>query len=131
MTGLDTNVLVRYFAQDDRAQSAVANRVFAGLDKVHQGFVSLIVLCELVWVLEDLYAMPKPRLVEILRALLEADELAIESKSVAWQAFQRFSAAPLDFADALIAEIGAQAGCEQTLTFDKTAAKSPGFKLLK
>ena len=131
MIGLDTNVLVRYFAQDDRAQRALANRVFAGLDKNAPGFISLIVLCELVWVLEDLYAMKKTTLVDILRTLLESDELTIESKPIAWSAFNRFQTESLDFSDALIARLGEAAGCRHTLTFDKSAAKTPGFKLLK
>jgi predicted nucleic-acid-binding protein len=33
------------------------------------------------------------------------------------------------FADALIAELGAKAGCTHTLTFDKKAIRLPGFKL--
>ena len=131
MIGLDTNVLVRYFSQDDRAQSALANRTISSLSKATPGFISLIVLCELVWVLEEIYAMKKPKQVEILRTLLESDELTIESKPLAWQAFRRFSEAPVDFSDALIAEIGNDAGCTHTLTFDKAAAKSAGFKLLK
>jgi len=131
MIGLDTNVLVRYFAQDDRAQSALANRTFAALSKDAPGFISLIVICELVWVLEDVYNMKKTKLVEILRTLLESDELIIESKSMAWQAHRRFNEATLDFSDAVIAEIGHGAGCTHTLTFDKAAAKTAGFALLK
>jgi len=129
--GLETNVLVRYFAQDDRAQSAAANRAFAALSKTALGFISRIVLCELVWVLEDVYAMKKPKLVEILRTLLESYELMIESKPLAWQAHRRFSEASLDFSDALIVEIGSDAGCTHTLAFDKAAAKTAGFTLLK
>lgn len=131
MIGLDTNVLVRYFAQDDRAQAALANRTFAHLSKDAPAFISLIVLCELVWVLEDVYAMKKRQLVDILRTLLESDELIFESKPLAWQAFRRFSEAAHDFSDALIGEIGRDAGCMHTLTFDKAAAKTAGFTLLK
>jgi predicted nucleic-acid-binding protein len=32
------------------------------------------------------------------------------------------------FADALIAELGARAGCSHTLTFDKKALRLPAFK---
>ena len=131
MIGLDTNVLVRYLAQDDAAQSRAANRAFAALSKQAPGFISLIVLCELIWVLEDLYAMKKPKLIDILRTLLESDELQIESKPLVWQAFQRFSEASLDFSDALISAVGSHAGCTHTLTFDKAAAKTAGFTLLK
>ena len=131
MIGLDTNILVRYFAQDDAQQSALANRAIAALGKDEPGFISLIVLCELVWVLEDAYAMKKAQIVGILRTLLEADELVIEAKPVAWAAFNSFSDAALDFSDALIAHVGKDAGCRHTLTFDKSAAKTAGFLLLK
>jgi predicted nucleic-acid-binding protein len=33
------------------------------------------------------------------------------------------------FADALIAELGAEAGCIHTLTFDQKALRSPHFRL--
>jgi predicted nucleic-acid-binding protein len=131
MIGLDTNILVRYFAQDDRSQSPLANKLIASLSKEQPGFVSLIVLCELVWVLEDAYAVGKPKIVEILEGLLQSDELVIENKVAAWSALTAFRDQSLDFSDAVIAEAGRLAGCRHTLTFDKAAAKSAGFELLK
>lgn len=131
MIGLDTNILVRYFAQDDSQQSALANRAIASLSKQEPGFISLIVLCELVWVLEDAYAMKKAEISNILRTLLESDELMIESKPIAWNAFNSFCEAALDFSDALIANVGKQSGCQHTITLDKAAAKTAGFMLLK
>ncbi len=70
MIGLDTNILVRYFAQDDAGQSALANRLMGTLTKDEPGFVSAVVLCELVWVLEDVYGLEKSALCNILRTLL-------------------------------------------------------------
>ncbi len=34
------------------------------------------------------------------------------------------------FADALIAELGARAGCTRTLTFDQMAIRLPSFELV-
>ena len=130
MIGLDTNIVVRYFAQDDKLQSALATRVFATLNKSSQGFISLIVLCETVWVLQDCYAIRKPALLDILRTLLESDELLIESKPLVWQALQSFTFQSFDFSDAIVAAVNQHAGCVTTLTFDKAAAKAQGFKLL-
>jgi predicted nucleic-acid-binding protein len=129
--GLDTNILVRYFAQDDPKQSALANRAIAALSKDEPGFISLVTLCELVWVLETAYDLKKPSILDILRTILESDELAIENKPVAWTALADFTNAALDFSDAIIAGVGKQAGCAHTLTFDKRAAKSSAFVLLK
>ena len=131
MIGLDTNVLVRYFTQDDATQSAAANRLMAGLNKERPGFVSLIVLCELVWVLEDAYGTNKTKLLDLLGALLESDELAVERKPIAWAALERYRSSALDFSDALILQCGMDAGCTHTATFDRAAAKSDGFVLLK
>ena len=131
MIGLDTNILVRYFAQDDAQQSALANRLIASLSKDEPGFVSLIVLCELVWVLEEAYALRKQKVVEILSGLLESDELVVENKPIAWAALTCFREAPLDYSDAIVMETGKLAGCQHTFTFDKAAAKSVGFVLLK
>jgi predicted nucleic-acid-binding protein len=129
--GLDTNILVRYFAQDDPKQSALVNRAIAALSKDEPGFISLVTLCELVWVLETGYDLKKPSILDILRTLFESDELAIENKPVAWAALADFTTSALDFSDAVIAGIGKQAGCVHTLTFDRQAARSSEFVLLK
>jgi predicted nucleic-acid-binding protein len=129
--GLDTNILVRYFAQDDVKQCALVNRCIDGLSKATPGFVSTVTLCELVWVLEEVYAVEKPALLGVLRQLLESDQLVIEHKPAAWGAVSEFSKSSLDFGDAMIAQLGKKSGCEYTLTFDKRAAKTPEFQLLK
>ncbi|MCI5150478.1 MAG: PIN domain-containing protein [Candidatus Electrothrix sp. MAN1_4] len=53
MTGIDTNVLVRYIAQDDELQ---ARRATAFIEKhcpsAEKIFINHTVLCELVWVLK-------------------------------------------------------------------------------
>jgi predicted nucleic-acid-binding protein len=50
MIGLDTNVLVRYLAQDDVQQSALATHLIEQkLSASLPGFISLVVLVELCW----------------------------------------------------------------------------------
>ncbi len=56
MTGIDTNVLVRYIVQDDPAQSALATTfIEKNCTAKKPGFINLIVLCELTWVLKRAY----------------------------------------------------------------------------
>ena len=57
--GLDTNVLVRYVAQDDSKQSPAATRLIESLTADAPGYVSVVSVVELVWVLTDCYALPK------------------------------------------------------------------------
>ena len=56
MIGLDTNVLVRYVAQDDVRQSHLATRLIESLTVDLPGYVSLVSVVELVWVLAGCYA---------------------------------------------------------------------------
>jgi predicted nucleic-acid-binding protein len=50
VTGLDTNVLVRYIVRDEPAQAARAARQ---LEQDERFLVGSIVLCELAWVTAD------------------------------------------------------------------------------
>lgn len=53
MRSLDTNVLVRYYAQDDPQQSPVATRLFADKQPL---FVTKTVLIEFWWVQSTLFS---------------------------------------------------------------------------
>ena len=59
MIGLDTNVLVRYLTHDDSTQTAVALRLMNSLSFDSPGFLSLIVITELAWVLAISYRYQK------------------------------------------------------------------------
>jgi len=123
--GLDSNVLVRYLAQDEPAQSARATRLIEReLSEREQGFVSLIVLVETCWVLKRLYGATAPELHETVRDLLDARQLALEDRALVARALARAADDGADLADALIAECALNAGCKRTVTFDKSATKA-------
>lgn len=56
MIGIDTNVLVRFLMADDARQSQRAIAFMATLSPTEQGFVSLIVVSELVWILRYVFS---------------------------------------------------------------------------
>ena len=134
MIGLDTNVLVRYLAQDDAKQAVLATRLIEKrLTTTNQGFISLVVVAELCWVLSSLYAATMDELVATLDDLLNTPRFFIEKREVLQAAIARLktpSSRKEGLADALIAEIAAHAGCTTTMTFDKTAVRSAGMTLL-
>ncbi len=132
MTGLDTNVLVRYFAQDEAKQSAAAKRLFhATLTRESPGHVNVVTLAETCWVLKRLYAAGRAELVQVVENLLAAPNIVIERKTLVRKALQAFEASPAaGFSDCLIAQLNADAGCARTVTFDRGAAKVAGFELL-
>ena len=133
MIGLDTNVLVRYLTQDDVRQSAAATRlVDEELSPDNPGFVSQVVLVELCWVLKRLYGASEAELVETVADLLACSKFVLENKPVVVAAVQhiRSRKSKVGWTDRLIAQIAAAAGCSHTVSFDRTAVRSAGMKLL-
>ena len=131
MIGIDTNVLVRYLAQDDRAQAARATAfIERECSPESPGFVGRVVLAEVVWVSESLYGASRRDIAEIVRRLLSIRQLMVEEAETAWQALRLFESGKADFADCLVACSAMAAGCERVVTFDKQAA-SAGMTLLK
>jgi predicted nucleic-acid-binding protein len=131
MIGIDTNVLLRYIAQDDVAQSRRATTLIekeCSADK--PGFVGLVVLVEVVWVSESIYSATKIQVTDIVRRILSIKQLVVQDAEVAWKALRLYESNNADFADCLVACAASSAGCKQIMTFDKQAAKI-GMTLLK
>lgn len=131
MKGIDTNVLVRYLTLDDAAQAERATAVIEGAVRSGDAlFVSQVVLCETVWVLEAAYRLGRTEILGALEAILRTAQLRFENKDVLWQALAGYRTGRGDFADHVIARAGAAAGCTVTLTFDRELSGSPLFELL-
>lgn len=134
MIGLETNVLVRYLAQDEARQAALASRlVDRHLTAAQPGFISLVVLAELCWVLKRLYGASFAELVETVEDMLGLPQFHLERREVVQSAVARAKAAKsgkIGFVDTLISELARAEGCSHTVTFDKGAARSAGMKLL-
>jgi predicted nucleic-acid-binding protein len=129
MIGLDTNVVVRYLTQDHPAQSAAAAKVMDSLSADLPGFLSLIVIAELVWVLEFSYRFQRDEISHVVERLLRSNELVLERAEIVSQALRKFRASRANFADCLIERCGRAAECQYVLTFDKDAA-AMGMRLL-
>lgn len=131
MIGLDTNVLLRYLVQDDPAQSPRATEVIERrLTKQNPGFVSLVCILEIVWVLGSLYRRSSGQIADHLEMILAADTLAVQNEQEVYQALVALRNGSGTFEDALIGALGAWWGCSATLTFDENAAKClHGFQL--
>lgn len=129
MIGLDTNVVVRYLVQDDPTQSPIATSLIEGLSETDPGYLSLVTMVEVYWVMCRAYKVPQPRCIELLDGLLDARELRIDRDEIVRLALAAAHGG-LDFADAVIAELGQAAGCDHTETFDRKAARHSAMQLL-
>ncbi len=130
MIGLDTNVLVRYIAQDDPGQAAAATALIESLSADAPGFVTLVSAVELVWVLKACYGANRDSIAEVLETLLRTKELIVERNDVVWQALRRYRDTQADFADCLIERCAHAAGCEYVVTFDRMAVRDAGMRLI-
>ena len=129
MTGIDTNILVRFFAQDELDQSHRVVEVLQLLSALNPGFVPSVAVVELAWVLRRRYGVSKTQFIGYLQQLLDSPEIVLEHEAALKQALMRFTRANVDFADCLIERVCAEAGCTRTLTFDAKAAKASGMFL--
>jgi predicted nucleic-acid-binding protein len=125
---LDTNVLVRFLVADDAGQAARARAVVARADREGEPlFVSDLVLCELVWVLQGGYRFERSVIVETVRRLLASRALAFRDSSALVRALDAFAAGKGDFADHVILAHARAAGCSSVVTFDRQLLREQGF----
>ena len=131
MIGLDTNVLMRYIAQDDEAQSRRATKfIEKECSPERPGFIGIITFAELVWVGESCYGATQADIIKLVRRLLGTKQLVIQDAETVWQALRLYEAGQADFADCLVSSIAKSQGCQTTVTFDEAAAKA-GMTLLR
>jgi predicted nucleic-acid-binding protein len=135
MIGLDTNVLVRYLAQDDKAQAARATRfIETRLTERAPGFISLVVLAELCWVLQSLYQATTSELVDTVADLLATPQFRLQQREAVQDAvrvLQAGKSGKAGFTDFLIAQIARCEGCETVVSFDRTAIRQAGMTALE
>jgi predicted nucleic-acid-binding protein len=131
MMGLDTNLLLRYLAQDDPTQSPRATKIIEQqLTEQEPGFVSLVSILEVAWVLKSLFKRSRHEIANDIEMLLAADTLEIQNEQEVYYAVVSLRNGVGTFEDALIGSLGIWRGCSATFTFDEDAAKRlRGFQL--
>ena len=128
MIGLDTNVVVRLFVDDDPRQAKAARAFVAGrCTDGDPGFVNRVSLCELVWVLESVYGYDRAAIGNVVAELIASSDIVVEDQQLGEAALATFRATNLGFADALTGEVNHARGCEATATFDRRATRRETF----
>lgn len=131
MTGIDTNVLIRYITQDDPQQAETASQFIEKSCTPEQpGYVNHIVLCEIVWVLQRCYKATPEEALKVIEQILRTEQLRVQEPPVVWLALSATRAGKADFADYLNVSINKKAGCEQTATFDRALQGTDGVLVL-
>jgi predicted nucleic-acid-binding protein len=129
MIAVDTNVLLRIYADDESDQRNAALALLAGAGAAGIR-VSVVVLAEIGWALRSVYKLPKSVIVGVFLDLLSREELFIESRGAVLEALESFESMRIDFSDCLIAALNETAGASPTYTFDLRAAALNSFALV-
>ena len=114
MISIDTNILVRLFTADDKAQSIKAKQLF----KKEQIYITKTVILETEWVLRYAYEFPADAIAAALTKLLGQENVTIEDAHHIAESVTLLRNG-MDFADAL------HLTCSQKhtfFTFDKKLA---------
>jgi len=128
MRAVDTNVLARALTGDDPRQSAAAKAFIEAQAPV---WISHAVLIETVWVLDSVYGCGRSQLIEALKRIVDAKDLALEDPSVVRAALALYqSKGKVGFDDCMMLEIARRAGHLPLATFDKALGKTDGAQLV-
>jgi len=129
MIGLDTNILVRFVAQDDPVNSPRANAIMKSLTAEDPGWIAVTVVAEFVWVMTRTFRISRVDVYSMLDMFLTWPDIVIEQVDLVRKAANLFLNGKAEFTDYLVSRAGQAAGCSHTLTFDRKAAKSAGMTL--
>ena len=128
MIALDTNVLLRYFVQDGDHQAAIATHLIEQILSADKpGYISLPVVCEVVWAMQTTYRQSRLAIATSLSFLLDSTQVEVEAGEIVAAALGQTGC---DIADAIIHLVGQKYGCTKTITFDKKFARLAGVELL-
>lgn len=131
MSGVDTNVLIRWLVGDDDVQTARVEMLF---QTARADGNALLVPCtvalEVEWVLRSRYRYAEPAVLQAFSALLETRELHFQHEDALERALHRHREGSADFADCLHAGLCSAAGETPLLTFDERASRLPEVSLL-
>ncbi len=131
MIGIDTNILLRLWLDDDPAQNKRVDALLAE----HGGtpgslLVTDVVLVEAIWTLKSAFEQDKHAQSIAVRSLLEETAFAFEDREAVAQALSLFEANSCGFADCLVIAQHARQGCKFTATFDRGMRELPGVKVI-
>jgi predicted nucleic-acid-binding protein len=128
--GLDTSILIRYLTQDDPVQTPRANEIIdKGLSTETPGFISVVVIAEVAWVLRSRYRATRQEIATAIERILASDRLKVQNEQQVYEAMLAVRGGEGSFADALVCGLGSWSGCSSTLRFDRST-RLAGFELV-
>ena len=123
MKALDTNVLARFFIDDEYDAQAAKQRPAAVAALSGRAFVPHTVLLEFEWVMRGFYGLPRADIHRVLVALAGLENVTLENRDAVLTALAAHHKG-LDFADAL--HLAHSARASEFATYDRALATKAG-----
>ncbi|MFY9589267.1 type II toxin-antitoxin system VapC family toxin [Rickettsia endosymbiont of Halotydeus destructor] len=114
MIGIDTNILVRAFLEDDAVQAQTAQAFL----KNNSIFISSYAILEFAWVLK-VKKFTRKEIYDAIITLVDSPSLTIGQREVITTALEKYSKGKADFGDYMIIAEGEQCSSRRFVTFDK------------
>jgi predicted nucleic-acid-binding protein len=116
----DTSFLLHFYLNDVPKQAAKAKRL---VEAAKEGALLLvtdfIVVCEMVWVLDSVYGLPRKTISEKMMHLYQTPGVHIINGEILPEALTVYVEKNIDFSDAVIGVIAAGNHFEYLASFDK------------
>jgi predicted nucleic-acid-binding protein len=131
--GLDTNILLRWLISPGKGDLASSDAEIAQVSQIvdaqgAQLFINAVVVAETAWILEQKLKLGRPDVSGVIGRLLFAENIAVANDPEMTTALTVYASSNINFADCLIAQLNLAAGCSHTLTFDRKASRTSGFR---
>ena len=117
MTGVDTNMLVRAFLEDDHDQAQAAKKLMVLASKQNKLFISSYAILEFSWVLK-VKKFTRKAIYEAIIILADSPGVTIGQREVVLEAAEKFYKGKADFGDYMIFSEGEKHGAKTLKTFD-------------
>lgn len=117
MIGLDTNVLIRYFIQDEGDAETIKQQKLAKklIESKKSLMVCKTVLLELEWVMRGYYGFKNKEILNVFHHLLSRSNIEIEDRAHVAKAISIYQE-DMDFGDAL--HHASYQRCKRVISFD-------------
>ncbi|MDP2806144.1 MAG: type II toxin-antitoxin system VapC family toxin [Gallionellaceae bacterium] len=120
MNAVDTNVLARFFINDEDDREAARQRPAAIAALSGAVFVPVSVVLEFEWVMRGFYELSRKDIQRVFESLCGLENVQIEDRSIVLAALDAYQQG-LDFADAL--HLARADFCSTFLSFDQRLKK--------
>jgi predicted nucleic acid-binding protein len=113
---LDANVLIRHLTGDPPDQAARATRLLSRTDQL---LLPDLIVAEVVYVLESFFEVPRPRVAELVRAIVAYPAIEVADEPVLFRTLEVYEVHRLDFADAYLVAEAETSGVNAVASFGK------------